>query len=172
VADDVKTCQGCGASIYREHLDRGMAGFVAGKLLCSVCRSQTLGGGVAASPGGSSSPVAVVDPSEETIRLVDEAEVSTSVSPGGSVMGDTRMPLGRVTGDLSLTRAMIKGGNATRCRTFHAKLSEGALLYLDEQFNEWCDKTPGIEVKFATQTVGTFEGKHAAEQHLILTVFY
>ncbi|UCG31570.1 MAG: hypothetical protein JSU68_07870 [Phycisphaerales bacterium] len=170
--DDVKTCQGCGASIYQEHLDRGMAGFVAGKLLCNVCRNQTLGGPSAPSPGSSGSMPSAVDPSEETIRLVDDAEVSASVSPGGSMMGDTRVPIGRAASDLVLTRAMVKGANATRCRTFHAKLSEGALSYMDEQFNEWCDRNPEIEVKFATQTVGIFEGKHSAEQHLILTVFY
>lgn len=170
--DDVKTCQGCGASIYQEHLDRGMAGFVAGKLLCNVCRKQTLGGSPTSGAATAASAPAAVDPSEETIRLVDDAEVSTSVSPGGSMMGDTRVPIGRAASDLVLSRALVKGSNATRCRTFHAKLNEGALSYMDEQFNEWCDKNPDIEVKFATQTVGIFEGKHSAEQHLILTVFY
>jgi hypothetical protein len=170
--DDVKTCQGCGASIYQEHLDRGMAGFVAGKLLCNVCRKQILGGPPVPSAGPSSVAPSAVDPSEETIRLVDDAEVSASVSPGGSMMGDTRVPIGRASSDVVLTRALVKGGNATRCRTFHAKLSEGALSYMDEQFNEWCDRNPDIEVKFATQTVGAFEGKHSSEQHLILTVFY
>ena len=151
MADDVKTCQGCGASIYKEHLDRGMAGFVAGKLLCSVCRNQSVGGGAPApNPVGAVAQTAAVDPSEETIRLIDETEMTTSLSPGGSMMGDTRVPIGRVSGDLTLTRALVKGGNATRCRTFHAKLSEGALMYLD----------------------GIFEGKHSTEQHLILTVFY
>ena len=171
MADDVKTCQGCGASIYQEHLDRGMAGFVAGKLLCSVCRHQAVGGGGAV-PSAAVAPAVAVDPSEETIRLVDEAEMTTNISSGGSMMGDTRVPIGRVSGDLTLTRALLKGTSATRCRTFHAKLSEGALIYLDEQFNEWCDKNPDVEVKFATQTVGIFEGKHTTEQHLIMTVFY
>jgi hypothetical protein len=149
-----------------------MAGFVAGKLLCTVCRNQALGGGGAPVAAAAPAATTAVDPSEETIRLVDESEVTTTVSPGGSMLGDTRTPIGRVASEMALSRPLLKGQNATRCRTFHAKLSEGALSYMDEQFNEWCDKNPDIEVKFATQTVGTFEGKHSTEQHIILTVFY
>jgi hypothetical protein len=31
------TCEGCGASIYQQHLDSGIARYEGGKLLCSHC---------------------------------------------------------------------------------------------------------------------------------------
>ncbi len=71
-----------------------------------------------------------------------------------------------------LKRDVIQTGNgATRCRTFHAKLNDASLSYLNSQVNEWIDGDPTIEIKFATSSVGVVEGKHA-EPHLIMTVFY
>ena len=34
------TCTGCGASIYKEHIDRGLAGMWAGQMLCPSCRKE------------------------------------------------------------------------------------------------------------------------------------
>jgi hypothetical protein len=65
----------------------------------------------------------------------------------------------------------VTGQGATRCRTFHAKLNDSSLAYLNNQINEWADSDPQIEIKFATTSVGVVEGKHA-EQHLLVTVFY
>lgn len=64
-----------------------------------------------------------------------------------------------------------KGQNATRIRTFHTRLSDKAMTYLDEQINEWIDKNPDIEVKFSSVNVGKVEGKKI-EDHLIITVWY
>ncbi len=63
------------------------------------------------------------------------------------------------------------GSGATRCRTFHAKLNDASLAYLNNQVNDWVDSDESIEIKFATSSVGVVEGKHA-EPHLIVTVFY
>jgi hypothetical protein len=60
---------------------------------------------------------------------------------------------------------------ATRCRTFHAKLNDASLSYLDNLINEWVDTNSDIGIKFATSTIGIVEGKHA-EPHLIVTLFY
>jgi len=69
-------------------------------------------------------------------------------------------------------RALIKTGNgATRVRTFHSKLSDKAMHYLDEQINEWLDNNTDIEVKFSNTTVGVVEGKKT-EPHVIVTVWY
>jgi len=65
----------------------------------------------------------------------------------------------------------VTGTGATRCRTFHSKLNDSSLAYLNSQINEWADSDPTIEIKFATSSVGVVEGKHA-ESHLIVTVFY
>jgi hypothetical protein len=70
-----------------------------------------------------------------------------------------------------LKRGLVQGATATRCRTFHCKLSEASVAYMNNQINEWTDSDPEIEIKFATCSIGIFEGKHA-EQHLIMTVFY
>ena len=74
-------------------------------------------------------------------------------------------------GDRTADGARVLAGPATRIRTFHAKLSEGAILHLDQQVNSWLDGHPDLEIKFASTTVGTWEGKHP-EPNLILTIFY
>jgi hypothetical protein len=61
--------------------------------------------------------------------------------------------------------------SATRCRTFHGKLNDASLAYLDNQINEWIDANPDVGIKFANTCIGVVEGKHA-ESHLIVTVFY
>ena len=60
---------------------------------------------------------------------------------------------------------------STRCRTFHSKLSEAALEFMNNQINEWLDGHDEITIKFATSTIGLFEGKHT-EPNLIMTLFY
>lgn len=60
---------------------------------------------------------------------------------------------------------------ATRCKTFHAKMSDASINHLDELVNEWVDAHDGVVIKFATTTVGTVEGKHN-DLHLIITLFY
>ena len=39
------------------------------------------------------------------------------------------------------------------------------------QINEWLDDNDDVAVKFATTTIGMFEGKHT-EPNMITTVFY
>lgn len=74
--------------------------------------------------------------------------------------------------DSSFRRALLKDAvTATRCRTFHAKLADGALAHLDEQINLWVDSHEDVQIKFATSTIGIVEGKHS-DPHLIVTIFY
>lgn len=173
MAEDLKSCQECGASIYQEHLDRGLAGFVAGKLLCSVCRAKALGTrGVAAAPaeqGAAPASAPAPESGEESLRLVDESEVTTAVKPS-SVQAQSAF--GGPRDDSSSPRALSHQRNASRCRIFHTKITEGALVYLNDQINEWCERNPDVEIKFATSTVGGFEGKQHVEQHLIMALFY
>ncbi|HWB18980.1 MAG TPA: hypothetical protein VG711_01675 [Phycisphaerales bacterium] len=51
------------------------------------------------------------------------------------------------------------GHGAIHVRTFHCKLTEDALNYMDQLINEWLDSHPQYEVKFVTSTIGTFTGK-------------
>lgn len=51
------------------------------------------------------------------------------------------------------------GAGAIHVKTFHCKLTEDALLYMDQLINEWLDAHPQYEVKFVSSTIGTFTGK-------------
>ncbi len=73
--------------------------------------------------------------------------------------------------NIQYKRPLTTGTGATRVRTFHTKLADAAIKYLDDQVNEWLDDNPDILIKFCTTTVGVVEGKRA-EQHLIVTVWY
>jgi hypothetical protein len=63
------------------------------------------------------------------------------------------------------------GTGAIRVRTFHGRLSDEGMAYMDEKINEWLDQHPEIEVKFATTNIGQYEGK-IREMALIVNVWY
>jgi hypothetical protein len=60
---------------------------------------------------------------------------------------------------------------ACRVRSFHGRLSDQGMDYLDNAINEWLDQHPEVEVKFVTSTVGMFDGK-IKDFALILNVWY
>ena len=62
------------------------------------------------------------------------------------------------------------GADAKHVRTFHSKLTDDALAYLDTQINAWLDEHPDYEVKVVSSTIGTFTGK-TKEPHLICQVW-
>ncbi len=62
------------------------------------------------------------------------------------------------------------GTGASHVRTFHSKLTDDALGYVDTQINTWLDENPDFEVKLVTTTIGTFTGK-VKEPHLICQVW-
>lgn len=62
------------------------------------------------------------------------------------------------------------GTGAIHVKTFHAKLTDDALTYMDQVINEWLDAHPQYEVKFVTSTVGTLTGK-LKEPNLICQVW-
>ena len=62
------------------------------------------------------------------------------------------------------------GQGAIHVRTFHSKLTEDALVYMDQIVNEWLDAHPQYEVKFVNSTVGILTGK-LKEPHLICQVW-
>jgi hypothetical protein len=51
------------------------------------------------------------------------------------------------------------GQGAIHVRTFHSKITEDALAYMDQVINEWLDRNPQYEVKFVNSTVGILSGK-------------
>jgi hypothetical protein len=48
---------------------------------------------------------------------------------------------------------------AVRVKTFHGKLSDQGMEYLDNAINDWLEAHPDFEVKFVTSSVGMFDGK-------------
>ena len=62
------------------------------------------------------------------------------------------------------------GTDAKHVRTFHSKLTDDALQYLDTQINEWLDEHPEYEVKIVSSTIGIFTGK-TKEPHIICQVW-
>jgi len=51
------------------------------------------------------------------------------------------------------------GAGAIHVKTFHCKLTDEALVYMDQTINEWLDAHPQYEVKFVSTSIGTFTGK-------------
>jgi hypothetical protein len=63
------------------------------------------------------------------------------------------------------------GAGAIHVRTFHCKLSDDAITFIDQQVNEWLDAHPQYEVKFATSNIGEWSGKLGKEPHLVVQVW-
>jgi hypothetical protein len=68
-------------------------------------------------------------------------------------------------------KTTVTGHGAIRVRSFHGKLSDQGMQYIDEAINDWLDAHPDIEIKFVTSTVGQFEGK-IREPALVLNLWY
>jgi hypothetical protein len=165
--DEHSACGGCGATIYREHLDSGIARYEDGKLLCPHCvaEAERRHEDADRAAGGGFEPIEFDDKDDDEVQV--EMTSSRIHAASAATLG-----LGGGWDDTKYERAIdSRAISATRCRTFHAKLSEAALEFMNNQINEWLDKNEGITVKFANSTIGIFEGKHA-EPNLILTLFY
>ncbi len=63
------------------------------------------------------------------------------------------------------------GTGAVRMKSFHGKLSEQGMEYLDDAINTWLDSHPDVEIKFVTSNVGMFDGK-MKDMALILNLWY
>lgn len=161
------SCQQCGASIYREHLDSGIARYEGGKLLCSFCVNE-----YESSHDNAGSDMLKLD--DEPIAFDsggDEREMSsTNIRAFGAAESGVSSTI--KFDDSKFNRSLQPdAGNATRCRVFHSKLNEGAIAFMSDQVNAWIDSRPDITIKFAQTTIGVFEGKQK-DQNLIVTIFY
>ena len=167
MTDDIASkCEECGASVYRAHLDSGIARYEKGRLLCAHCIAEferTHQG----KPDDDFAPIAF-DDDDEPARG-EKVDMSAS-----RIHGATKQTLG-VSGAWNEGRFKRtldpQSTGATRCRTFHAKLSAAAIEFMNNQINEWLEGNADIVIKNATSCIGPFEGKHT-EQNLIITVFY
>lgn len=167
--EKTRVCESCGATVYPEHLDSGIARYEGGRLLCAHCVSEYEDAHDATQGG-------VDDEAFEPISLEghDDAEGSVAGLSSTKIHGMSEALLGTSGGwdDSKFKRPLDpKSPNASRCRTFHCKLSEGAVDFLNSQINDWLDGNPEITVKFSNSTIGLFEGKHT-EPNILITIFY
>ncbi len=110
---------------------------------------------------------------DEPIALIAENEVPTVSSGSVDKKAFIKTALAQADRHEVFKRPLVSAAEgATRCRTFHSKLTDAALSYMDNQINEWSDAHPEVHVKFATSTIGLFEAKQHQEPHLIVSVFY
>src|SRR5262245_16338997 len=65
----------------------------------------------------------------------------------------------------------VTGQGAIHLKTFHSKLSDDAIAYMDQQINEWLDAHPQYEAKFVTTMTGEWSGKLGREPHMIVQVW-
>jgi hypothetical protein len=161
--EDVSVCEECGASVYPEQVESGIAGKHNGKLLCSHCMAETED----AEGGLEMDDLAPIEFDEDEDDSASTDMSSTRIhAVSGAARGDG------LKDDAEYKRPLDpKGVGASRCRMFHCRISQGAVDFMVNQMNEWLDEHNDVTIKFATTTIGMFEGKHT-EPNLITTVFY
>lgn len=173
--DDFEVCDKCGAIVYPEQLETGKAASLAGKLMCTHCLTEYKATHHANAPRvvGQTTMKAPGEGEElATIAFDEDTPLSTSGTNMPAQSPESSLEMTAQYDDSIYRRPLVAGGKvATRCRTFHARLNDGALNFMNRQINEWVDTNPDIAIKFAASTVGVFEGKKA-EAALIVTVFY
>lgn len=179
VEEVFETCAECGATVYPEHIQKGLADRSAGRLVCVHClremRSASSSGQFKAPASASmDEPIALVEVEEEHASAADEPiaydKKPTAIRSFGG--GPGGMTEGVLAGGRTYRRSLlVDSPNATRCRVFHAKLADGAFAHMSEQINEWVDANDDVQIKFVSSCIGVVEGKHA-DAHLIVTVFY
>lgn len=161
-------CQQCGASVYKQHIESGIARYEHGKLLCSHCVAEF---------EHEHDKEGTVEEAYEPIEFDNDddrpnapaADLASSRIHGASA---TTLGVAGAWDDTKFKRALLPNiAGATRCRTFHCKLSEAAVEFMNHQINEWLDHNEKIVIKFSNSSIGNFEGKHT-EPNLIVTVFY
>ena len=66
---------------------------------------------------------------------------------------------------------VCNGRGSCRVRSFHGRMSDEGMAYMDDKINEWLDAHPEIEVKFVTTAIGMYDGK-IREEALVVNVWY
>jgi hypothetical protein len=107
----------------------------------------------------------------EPISLVEE---TTPANPNQIISSSSKIKLSSGPAHATHTykrQTSVTGQGACRVRSFHGRLSDEGMAFLDDKVNEWLDQHAEVEVKFVTTNIGTFEGK-IREPALIINVWY
>ena len=109
------------------------------------------------------------DHSLDPIGLVDDFDTSSDSPPTSKIKA---FGVAGMHQDKSYKRKTYASGQgACRVRSFHGRLSDEGMAYMDDKINEWLDNHPDIEVKVVTTTIGQYEGK-IKEPALVVNVWY
>ena len=101
------------------------------------------------------------------IELIDDGESAEEVHAKIKAFGPET-----ATKQSKWTRPPVNTGQgAVRVRTFHAKLSDLGMEYLDDSINRFLDEHPEVDIKFVTTNIGLFDGKFK-DLALIVNVWY
>lgn len=118
-------------------------------------------------------PLRPTPPPPPTPRSVDpsgEAPLPVAQSPVSFSKKITAFGADRRHEDEWARSPNTTGSGAIHVKTFHSKLTDDALGYMDRLINEWLDAHPQYEVKFVNSSIGTLTGK-LKEPHLICQVW-
>ena len=105
----------------------------------------------------------------DPISLVDDFDASSDTPPTSKIKAFGVAGTHQEKGYKRKTYA--SGQGACRVRSFHGRLSDEGMAYMDDKINEWLDNHPDIEVKVVTTTIGQYEGK-IKEPALVVNVWY
>ena len=105
---------------------------------------------------------------DDAIALIEDGDDSTTLHKKIKAFGTNELVR---TQKWNRQIAAHDQGGPVRVRTFHAKLSDQGLEYLDEAINHFIDEHPEVDVKFVTTNVGMFDGKFK-DIALIVNVWY
>lgn len=130
----------------------------------SICHSQpSIGGGAATAAGSGGAGV------QEPLAAV-AGPVSVPATPVSKIRAFDQKLISSRHEDSWTRSPNVTGTGAIHVKSFHCKLTDEALHYLDQQINEWLDAHPQYEVKFVTTAVGEWTGK-MKEPNLIAMVW-
>ena len=110
--------------------------------------------GASAPPPGGARPLASAGRDPEPLPVATGVGQAAAVSRKITPMGKEMRHEERWSRTPNLT-----GSGAIHVRSFHSKITEDALTYMDQIINEWLDAHPQYEVKFVSSTVGILSGK-------------
>jgi hypothetical protein len=109
------------------------------------------------------------DHSLDPIGLVDDFDSSSDAPPTSKIKA---FGVAGMHQDKTYKRkTYATGQGACRVRSFHGRLSDEGMDYMDSKINEWLDNHAEIEVKMVTTTIGQYEGK-IKEPALVVNVWY
>jgi hypothetical protein len=124
-------------------------------------------------PNASGAPISPAGPAGiKPAKLAEQPIELSGDQPGAAPSKIRATGVGEVKAAHAWKRTPhLTGTGAIRMRTFHGRLSDQGVEYLDNAVNEWLDGHPEIEVKFVTSTIGIFEGK-IKDLALVLNLWY